>query len=56
MSARAAAKAHSDELRTARADAASSKAEAKSLAEKASQLEKRAKVLFTCSFSRSAAV
>ena len=56
VSTKAAAKTHSDELRTARAQAASSKAEARSLVDKVSQLEKRAKVLLTFKFLLSVAV
>lgn len=51
VSTKAAAKTHSDELRTACAEAASSKAEARGLVDKVSQLEKRAKVLLPSSFS-----
>ena len=56
VSTKAAAKAHSDELRAARAEAASSKAEARGLVDKVSQLEKRAKVLLTFKFLSSVAV
>jgi hypothetical protein len=49
-SAKASAKTHSEELRAARAEAAFSKAEARGLVEKVSQLEKRAKVLLIFDF------
>ena len=49
-SAKAAAKTHAEELSAARAEAASSKAEARGLIDKVSQLEKRAKVLLTFKF------